>query len=479
MSKITKVCAHTIVVKDVEGSDGEVTMEGWANKAVVDRGMDLIPKTAWNLKNFEKNPVMLFNHDMDKPIGKVVGFEARDEGLYVKCVFSKSNDPMVAYVRDMVKEKILNSFSVGFDAKQSEKNAEGVNVITSAELYEVSVVSIPMNQDSTFSLTSKGFDKMTYTDARRQVLQVKGAMVAAALHDCMEGKGEEFDKEECAKEIAAKAECTEEEVAKVLSGETTPVPEKILNAFAEVLGLSSEDLKALDVKDSEKPEDKPAEDKPAEDKPAEENKDDKGAMDEPKPEDKPADENKEDKAEIESVLVAIKVPKNAVESAEAAGAWAEENGFSGGVVEEEGDYYVIYQDDPEKFENLEDQPQEGGVVAVVGTAKPEEKTEEEDKPAEEETNKEEKQVGEGGASISNVTKADDNPMLELMRQMVTSLAMIVGKFDALSKQLESIAQPVKAEEPPAQEEEPASEEQVEELKSMLAKVDKRMAKLGL
>lgn len=141
--------------KSTEGSKNGVIIEGWANKAVVDRGGDLIKKEAWNLDNFHKNAMILYNHDRDKPIGKALKVEPRDEGLYIKARISGSSDPEITKIRDLIKEGILNTFSVGFDCKQQTKTAEGVTEIKDAELFEVSVVTLPMNQDSTFSVSKK------------------------------------------------------------------------------------------------------------------------------------------------------------------------------------------------------------------------------------------------------------------------------------------------------------------------------------
>ena len=77
-----KTLPITFSIKDIHTDGGETVIEGWANKAVVDRGKDFIGKSAWDLTNFEKNPVILFNHDKDKPIGKALGVEATDDGLW-------------------------------------------------------------------------------------------------------------------------------------------------------------------------------------------------------------------------------------------------------------------------------------------------------------------------------------------------------------------------------------------------------------
>ena len=106
--KLLQTCDVDFKVKALE--DGSVYLEGWANKAVVDRGKDLIGKKAWNVENYKKNPIMLFNHDHSKPIGKMLSVEAKDEGLYIKGRISNSKDPEISRIRDLVKEGILNSF---------------------------------------------------------------------------------------------------------------------------------------------------------------------------------------------------------------------------------------------------------------------------------------------------------------------------------------------------------------------------------
>ena len=147
--------------KSSEASRGGLTIEGWANKAVVDRGGDIINKDAWKLDNFGKNAMILYNHDRNKPIGKAVAVEPRDEGLYIKARISGSSDPEITKIRDLIREGILNTFSVGFDCKNEEKSADGHNVIKEAELFEVSVVTLPMNQDSTFTVSKKLADVKT------------------------------------------------------------------------------------------------------------------------------------------------------------------------------------------------------------------------------------------------------------------------------------------------------------------------------
>lgn len=143
-----------------EDDDGGVHICGMASTADKDRANDVISAEAWTkggLANFEKNPIILFNHNYDKPIGRATGLKVTENGLELKAKISKSAPDHVA---QLVKEGILGAFSVGFRVKDADyiQETDGLK-IKDAELFEVSVVSVPCNQAATFSL-SKSFDSM-------------------------------------------------------------------------------------------------------------------------------------------------------------------------------------------------------------------------------------------------------------------------------------------------------------------------------
>ena len=146
---------------EIKNAENGVIIEGFANKSVVDRGNDIIPASAWEkgLENFKKNPVILFNHSPDVPIGTAQEIRATKEGLFLRAKISNSDDPVTSRIRNLIKDKTLRAFSVGFESKDDNKNEDGVNEITKAELFEVSVVGIPMNQESIFSVVEKGHTK--------------------------------------------------------------------------------------------------------------------------------------------------------------------------------------------------------------------------------------------------------------------------------------------------------------------------------
>jgi HK97 family phage prohead protease len=155
---MNKIFNLTSTFKAAESDDGSVMIRGMASTADFDRAGDTISAEAWTkggLQNFEKNPIILFNHDYDRPIGRATGMKAGPNGLELECKISKNAPGNVA---ELVKDGVLGAFSVGFKVKDADylKETDGL-MIKDAELFEVSVVSVPCNQAATFSL-AKSFD---------------------------------------------------------------------------------------------------------------------------------------------------------------------------------------------------------------------------------------------------------------------------------------------------------------------------------
>lgn len=153
-----KIFNLTSTFKSHTTEDGSVMIRGMASTADFDRAGDSISHEAWTkggLKNFEKNPIILFNHDYDKPIGRATGLKVTPNGLELEAKISKSAP---AAVCELVKDGVLGAFSVGFRVKDADyiEETDGLK-IKDAELFEVSVVSVPCNQAATFSL-AKSFD---------------------------------------------------------------------------------------------------------------------------------------------------------------------------------------------------------------------------------------------------------------------------------------------------------------------------------
>ena len=106
------------------------------------------------IENYLKNPVILAYHDHSTPIGRMTEHTVDEKGLLVKARISQA----AGDVYNLVKDGVLTAFSIGFRIVDAEYNsALELFVVKELELHEISVVSVPANQNTLFSL-SKAFD---------------------------------------------------------------------------------------------------------------------------------------------------------------------------------------------------------------------------------------------------------------------------------------------------------------------------------
>jgi HK97 family phage prohead protease/HK97 family phage major capsid protein len=138
----------------VEASQS-IYIEGYASTCDIDRTGDVVSIEVWKtaMDNYLKNPVILAYHDHDNPVGRMVDYRVDNKGLWVKARISAA-----AEVYNLVKDSVLTAFSIGFKVEDAEYDAESeIFMIKAIELVEISVVSIPCNQNTVFSL-AKAFD---------------------------------------------------------------------------------------------------------------------------------------------------------------------------------------------------------------------------------------------------------------------------------------------------------------------------------
>ena len=132
---------------------------GYANTITKDRAGDVVTAEAWakGVENYRKNPVMLYQHKHDCPIGRIEKIVVDKKGIYVEGAVSDAAEKNHG-IHTLIKDGALKSFSVGFRVKDGKYNRNDDSMtITDVELLEISIVSVPCNQDSLFSIR-KGFD---------------------------------------------------------------------------------------------------------------------------------------------------------------------------------------------------------------------------------------------------------------------------------------------------------------------------------
>jgi HK97 family phage prohead protease len=211
-----KIFNLTSTFKSVNpNEDGSVDIKGYASTNDTDRAGDVINKEAWEkggLENFGTNPIILFNHDYNRPIGRATSLETDEKGLKITANLSKS----AGDVTNLVKEGILRAFSVGFRVKDADYMESGDGyLIKDAELFEVSVVSVPANQAATFSV-AKSFDTQEeYSEWKKQFVKTTEVItpqdntdITSVFKEKIMSENKDFNLEEFAKNVAKETAAT-------------------------------------------------------------------------------------------------------------------------------------------------------------------------------------------------------------------------------------------------------------------------------
>lgn len=104
------------------------------------------------------NTMLFWRHN--EPIGKIIEHEQTDEGLIIRAKFTEGvRQADEAYA--LVKDGVINKFSVGFNLIESNRDDDGINVVTKADVREISLVPMPW------------YDSADITEVRESVPETK------------------------------------------------------------------------------------------------------------------------------------------------------------------------------------------------------------------------------------------------------------------------------------------------------------------
>lgn len=120
---------------------------------VVDQGDDIVQKGAfaeslgsWAQK--DRMPALLWQHNTRQPIGAYTAMREDAKGLYCEGKLALKTQ-LGAEAYELMKMGAISGLSIGFQSKADTFDQKsGVRTITKGDLYEVSLVTFPMNDDA-------------------------------------------------------------------------------------------------------------------------------------------------------------------------------------------------------------------------------------------------------------------------------------------------------------------------------------------
>jgi HK97 family phage prohead protease len=138
----------------------------------IDRDGEVLVSQGMDASEYEKNPVVFYNHEYDQPIGKITSLRRGDRKIDATIEFAQRPDGFEGsyfpeFVESLVEQDIVKGISVGFvplaggvrkaSAKDVEDYGDGVRQVFSKwKLLEVSVAPLPANATALVSAVRKG-----------------------------------------------------------------------------------------------------------------------------------------------------------------------------------------------------------------------------------------------------------------------------------------------------------------------------------
>jgi len=113
----------------------------------IDEGGDVVLRGAFTNTLAHRVPKLLWQHDISEPIGKVLGLTEDDRGLHGEFKLSRTTRGHDAY--QLLKDGAIDSMSIGYIPEDQEfDDVHSVRKLKSVDLLEISLVSIPMNEEA-------------------------------------------------------------------------------------------------------------------------------------------------------------------------------------------------------------------------------------------------------------------------------------------------------------------------------------------
>ena len=265
------VCDKKSVKEITDGENKAYEIEWYASTKDKDRMNDIVEPSAFEntLKQYMTNPIVLLQHDMDKPIGNVTEASIDDKWLFIKARITEDTDGVFSKLKNWV----LRTFSIWYRVKdfETEENVDKewnyvfTNLIKDLELFEISLVSVPANPfalvksfDSCFKAEEEmetseepAEEKEEVVEAEEEKEEANEEIVEEVKEEEVEEEKIEEDKEEIQEEVAEVEEEVKEMEWEIVEWEEVIEEESTEEVEEEKADEESEIPAESDCNDSE------------------------------------------------------------------------------------------------------------------------------------------------------------------------------------------------------------------------------------
>jgi len=141
--------------------DGGRFIEGMASTGSLDETAEIIKPSAFTdgMAKFMEHPILSYIHSWWDPIGKVVDYDIRDEGLWIRArLLDEGTNELADRVWQLIDQEVVRALSVGFDPGGTRDAPPGyadeetnVWIWERIQLREIAVTPLPANYEATLA----------------------------------------------------------------------------------------------------------------------------------------------------------------------------------------------------------------------------------------------------------------------------------------------------------------------------------------
>jgi len=144
-----------------EAGNGELIIEGYASDFENDRQDEAFEPGAFDtaIKSFMENPVLLYHHNFERALGRVLELRRDGKGLFMRAAVDKpAAGSWAEDIYSKIRSGTIKGLSVG--GKFFRKHTESGPKIHRADLMEISVTPMPVNPRTLFAVAGKAFEQL-------------------------------------------------------------------------------------------------------------------------------------------------------------------------------------------------------------------------------------------------------------------------------------------------------------------------------
>ena len=120
------------------------------------------PMLGWDVADFKRNPIALFNHQSNFPIGTWKDLHVKDGALRGRLHMApKGSSDRIDELKALLAARVLKGISVGFVPTEYKPRDNGGSHFLRQQLVEASLVSVPANPSALLTAKALGVSKHT------------------------------------------------------------------------------------------------------------------------------------------------------------------------------------------------------------------------------------------------------------------------------------------------------------------------------